>query len=234
MKKLLYILLAFNLVSCGGGGSDDTPAPPPPQANRAPTTPSLTAPTNDLLCVDNTVTFEWSASTDADGDTISYEIQVATDNAFNTISESRSVSTTSTSITLDDDKAYYWRVKATDPENASSAYSSVYKFYTYGIGVENHLPFAPELESPSLHAVVQTDTGKVVLKWNASDVDTEDTLTYDVYFGTNNPPSGDPVAVSTNELEVDITASTTYFWKVAVKDNNGGITIGQLWTFKTD
>lgn len=234
MKNLLYILVVFNLISCGGGGGDDTPPPPPVQENRTPTAPNLTAPADELLCVDNTVTFEWSASTDADGDAITYEIQIATDNGFNTIVESKSISSTSISVSLQDDTAYYWRVKAKDTENASSGYSTTFKFYTYGIGVENHLPYAPGLEAPLLNAVVNPDSGKVLLKWNASDVDTNDTLTYDVYFGTDNPPTGDPATTSNKELEVDIEASKSYFWKVVVKDNNGGITIGQVWAFKTD
>ena len=234
MRKIISILFAINLVSCGGGGGDDTPPPPQPQVNRAPTAPSLVAPADELLCVDNTVSFQWNASTDPDGDNLTYEIQVSTDNGFNAIAESKTLSGTTTSFTLEDDKAYYWRVKASDPENASSGYSTVFKFYTYGIGVENHLPYAPELESPALHSIVQPDTGKVVLKWNASDVDTGDTLSYEVYFGTSNPPEGDPHTVSTNQLEVDIIASTIYFWKVVVKDDKGGITIGQIWTFTTD
>jgi hypothetical protein len=66
-------------------------------------------------------------------------------------------------------------------------------------------------------------------------VDTSDALTYDVYVGTSNPPTaklGDNI--SANSLTVSVNASTNYYWKVVVKDNKGGQTIGQIWNFVTD
>lgn len=233
MKKIFfYLLLGLTCVSCGGGGGSE-PEPPPP-VNRAPSSPSLVAPVDELLCVDSTVSLQWSASTDPDGDNITYEIEIATDNAFSNIAQSTSVSGTSTSVTLEDDKAYYWRVRASDPKNAKSGYSPTRKFYTYGIGVTNHLPFAPTLEAPTNNAVVAPTGGKVTLEWTASDVDTEDTLSFDVVWGTDNPPTENTMSSSATTLEVTVSASTTYYWKVIVKDNNGGETIGQIWTFKTD
>ena len=86
---------------------------------------------------------------------------------------------------------------------------------------------------PALNANIQTTT--TALEWNASDVDTSDALTYDVYFGTVNPPTnkqGDNISAKT--LNVDVTASKNYYWKVVVKDNKGGKTIGQVWNFVTD
>jgi hypothetical protein len=62
-----------------------------------------------------------------------------------------------------------------------------------------------------------------------------DPLTYDVYFGTDNPPT---VVLSPDQSETtiskDLDPSTNYYWKIVVKDNNGGQTIGQTWNFKTD
>ncbi|MDO9038015.1 MAG: hypothetical protein Q7U59_06685 [Lutibacter sp.] len=75
----------------------------------------------------------------------------------------------------------------------------------------------------------------VNLQWTAIDVDTNDTLTYDVYFGTVNPPTA---IVSANQSEktysASLLASKTYYWKVTVKDNKGGQTVGQVWSFTTD
>jgi hypothetical protein len=73
------------------------------------------------------------------------------------------------------------------------------------------------------------------LEWNESDVDDNDTLIFDVYFGIPNPPTakiGDNQTVKT--LDVNVDASKSYYWKVVVKDNNEGETIGQIWNFKTD
>lgn len=234
MKRLLFSLaLSFSLVSCGGGGGGDTPPPPPPPTNTAPSTPTLVYPTNNLLCINNAVQFQWNTSTDAQGDAITYQIQVAKDSQFSQIAHTLTGSTTSRSISLEKGVAYYWRVKATDSKNASSSYSSVFQFYTEGVGVTNYLPFSPELVSPTLNSVVQTtDT---TLEWTASDVD-NDPLTFDVYFGTDNPPTA-KVADSQSGLSYQVTgltASTDYYWKVVVKDDKNGQTIGQVWSFKTD
>ncbi|MBL4939581.1 MAG: hypothetical protein JKY16_04780 [Lutibacter sp.] len=233
MKKYLFIItFSLILVSCGGGSGDD-PIPTPEPENKAPSTPTLSAPTNGKLCIDNSVSFQWSNSIDPDGDTVSYQIQVAKDNQFNQITHTLSGSATNQSISLERGIAYYWRVKATDSKNLSSSYSSTFNFYTEGEGESNHLPFSPEIVQPALNSIVQTATA--TLEWTANDVDTNDNLTFDVFFGAVNPPTekmGDNQTAST--LSVDVDSSTNYYWKVVVKDNNGGTTTGQIWYFNTD
>jgi hypothetical protein len=234
MKKTLYILALISVLwSCGGSGGEDTPTPPPTPVNNAPTTPTLVYPTNNLLCIDNVLGFDWNASTDADGDSVTYQLQVAKDAGFSQLVHTVTESSTLRTLSLEKGIAYYWRVKATDSKNLSSSYSSINQFYTEGEGVSNHIPFSPELVLPTLNSVVQTPTAK--LEWNASDVDTSDTLIFDIYFGTANPPTekiGNNQTVKT--LDVDLVSSKDYYWKVVVKDNNGGEAIGQVWNFKTD
>ena len=231
MKKVLYLVIAtFILWSCGGGS--DTPDPDPTPVNNAPTTPSLSNPTDGEFCTDNSQTFSWNASTDPDGDSINYLLEIATDNSFSQGLQSFNTSSTSRTVTLDKGTAYYWRVKATDSNNESSNYSSTFDFYTEGEGVTNYLPFSPSIVSPELNAVVSTATA--TLEWDSSDVD-NDPLTYTVYLDTVNPPV---TAVSTDQTgktyEATLANSTTYYWKVEVSDDNGGTTIGQVWNFTTD
>ena len=231
MKKYLYITLVSTLLYACGGGGGTTPTPTP--VNTAPTVPTLTNPTNNQLCINNTVVFEWNASTDKEGDAITYQLQVATDNQFTAIAHSTTASTPTTTITLDKGTAYYWRVKATDSKQAASAYSSVFKFYTEGIGAVNHVPFAPELVSPAMNAAVTTSP--VDLQWTATDVDTSDTLTYDVYAGTVNPPTTKvAAAITTTTFSYTPTVQATNYWYVIVKDNHGGQTQGQVWSFAKD
>lgn len=228
MKKYLYIaVIGMVFWSCGGG--DD---PPPAPENKAPSTPVQVYPANNDLCIDNAVNFQWNASTDPNGDVISYIVDVSKTSSFSTIAATKTVTTTSTSISLEKGVAYYWRITAKDSKGLSSPVSSANGFYTEGIGVSNYVPFSPVLVAPSLGSTVQTTTAN--LQWTASDVD-NDTLTYDVYFGTANPP----ISVATNQSATSyttptLTASTTYYWKVVVNDGKGGQTIGQTWNFKTD
>ena len=232
MRKYLSLLIALTLWSCGGGGGGDDPPDPPPPTNRAPSAPTQSAPTNNLLCIDNSVQFQWSSSTDPDGDAVSYQLQIATDNQFTQNLITRTVATTSTTVSLSRGVAYYWRVKAVDSKNASSAYSSTFSFYTEGDGISNHLPFIPVLVSPEMDQVVTT--ASVSLEWTASDVD-DDPLTFDVYFDTVNPPANVQSSdQSGTTLNVNLSASTNYYWRVVVKDDKGGQTIGQVWKFKTD
>lgn len=235
MKHIsLLVILGVLVASCSssGGGGDDGPIDPPTENQAPEKVGSLAYPTNNLLCTTNILNFEWSAATDPDGDAVSYVLEISETNDFSTLKESLTVSGTTRTVTLEKGVAYYWRVKVVDSKNASSEYSSTYQFYTEGIGQTNHLPFSPELVSPELNASL--NGASTILEWNASDVD-NDPLTYDVYFDTNTAPTtkvGDNQTAKT--LSVDLSASTTYYWKVVVKDDKGGQAIGQVWSFTTN
>ncbi len=193
----------------------------------------LPLPVDNKLCVSNSVNFEWNKSTDSDNGTITYELQIAEDNQFTDIVETIESVSNFQDIELEKNTDYYWRIKATDTEGLASDYSAVYKFYTAGDAVVNHLPFAPELVAPTINSTVSAAT--VSLKWNATDVDENDELTYDVYFGTVNPPT-EKISENNAAQTTDVTleAAKLYYWKVVAKDDNGGETVGQVWKFKTE
>lgn len=250
MKKFIYIIMISVIIgSCGGSGGNDPTPTPEPTVNKPPTTPTMVYPSNNLLCIDNSINFQWNTSTDPDGDSITYQIQVSTDNQFSQIIHSENVSSTSKTFSLEKGISYYWRVKSTDGKTDSS-YSSIFNFYTEGVGISNYLPFLPELKSPVLNSIVQHTTIK--LEWKSSDVDNEDILTFEVYLGTiedniRSSNQGDLINLTTYSIIQDgsdstlysisdfpLNSSTYYYWKVIVKDGNGGETIGQVWNFKTD
>jgi hypothetical protein len=226
MKKIINsVVISLLVLSCTGEDSVQ---------NTAPTVPTLVAPINNKLCIDNTVSFEWNASTDAQKDPIIYQLQIATDNQFTQIVKTDESSLPAQTVTLNKGVAYYWRVKATDTNNASSNYSSSYSFYTEAVAVTNHLPFMPQLTLPELNANINGTT--VSLVWTATDVDTNDALTYDIYLGTVYPPTTKVGSAVTNtSLAINtLQPATIYYWKVVVKDNKGGETIGQVWSFRTN
>lgn len=231
MRKIRYITLMSSLfISCGGGGNEPIAEP----QNTAPSIPSLVAPTNSKLCINNSVTFEWAASTDTEKNPIIYQIQVASDNLFNQIVKTSEGSALSQTFDLEKGKAYYWRVKATDSKNAGSKYSATYSFYTEGVALSNYVPFSPQLVRPVLNSTITSTTA--TLEWTASDADATDVLSYDVYCGIDNPPTlkvGN--SISTKSLNVtSLIPTKNYYWKVVVKDNKGGETSGQIWEFKTN
>ena len=227
IKHISFIFICLLIVSCGGSSKGDLK-----EVNLLPSIPILTDPANNLLCISNDLVFQWVASSDGNGDAITYYVEIATDNQFSDIIYSASGSVTSLNITLDKGVAYYWRVQATDSQNADSGYSLTYNLYTELEGISNHLPFAPDLVGPAFGA--SETSGFTDLQWNASDID-GDPLVYDVYFGTDNPPTA-LVAENQSEtmLEVATQPATQYYWKTVVKDGQGGQTIGQVWNFSTN
>lgn len=236
MKKV-YIYLAVILglaYSCSsGGGAGETPEEEQVEIiNTAPTTPTQVYPLNNTLCINNTIDFQWNASSDVDNDRISYEVEVSENSDFSTFAETKTVSNNTTKITLEKGKSFYWRVKAVDDQDAKSSFSDVSQFLTEGDGVSNHLPFVAELVAPNSDELI-TGTA-VTLSWTASDFD-NDPLTYDVYLDT----AANPVTkVSENQTATTFSATglmptENYYFKIVVKDGNGGVTIGQVWSFRT-
>ncbi|OYX23113.1 MAG: hypothetical protein B7Z06_10690 [Flavobacteriales bacterium 32-35-8] len=235
MKKIsLFILsvVVFSSCSSGDGGSDNPSSTP--VNNSAPTTPGLSYPTNNLVCISNTITFEWNAATDAQNDVVSYQLQIATDNGFTQNLNSSTITSLNKQVTLEKGKLYYWRVKAIDSKNTSSSFSVINNFYTEGHGVVNHVPFAPVLVTPVLNS--NQLKGTINLSWTAVDADATDVLKYDVYFGTANPPTEKVAAdllLKTYDVKNVLNAGN-YYWKVVVKDGKGGTTVGHVWNFKAN
>jgi MYXO-CTERM domain-containing protein len=92
------------------------------QGNKAPPTPALLAPNAGARLVDGRVRFEWTASTDPNGDAVSYLIEVQRDSA-----PFLSHTTAATFLALEaplPSGSYVWRVRAMDHYGAPSAYSS--------------------------------------------------------------------------------------------------------------
>jgi hypothetical protein len=235
--RILYsIFLSLILISCGGGGDEPTPIPPTttPVTNTAPTVPTLTSPKDIELCINNTIVFKWSISTDAEGNAIVYQLQIAEDKEFTKGVISKESPNAETSHKLDKGKAYYWRVKATDSNNAASTYSSTFSFYTEGVTLTNHLPFIPQLVAPQSNSTIAGLT--TTLSWTGSDVDTDDVLTYDVYLSTKTTSTTKVVDNKTTNtyIATSLQPTTVYYWRVVVKDGKGGATEGQVWSFKTN
>jgi len=228
MKNIIVLSLLWIFISCGGGGSKGGGE----TTNNPPAVPGLIYPQSNMLCINNVVTFNWKASEDPEGDTVKYEIQVSDSNSFSSLLHSEILTGVSRTFSLEKGLIYYWRVKAVDAKDAASNFSSAYQFYTEGVAVTNYVPFLPSLVKPTLNQVVNTQS--VTLEWDAVDVDTSDTLVYDVYFGENSNPSLVISDHPNKNYTLSVSSAKTYYWRVEVKDNSGAKSTGKVWLFKTD
>ena len=218
MKKIKYIFLVFIsliMISCGGkddsgGGDVDPPDPVNP-----PTVSSLISPANNTECLDGeNVEFRWNSSQYTDTYTI---------NVKNLLTQSViSQNTTSTNITIQLEKGqpYSWYIVSSSNSTSDTSESEKWKFYLKGEQTSNYAPFPADLIKPKAEETLSP--GSIVFEWSGSDVDTGDTLTYDLYLGATNPPT---TKIQSNISSTQVTQSITdvgiYYWKVVTKDNSG-------------
>ncbi len=93
-------------------------------------------------------------------------------------------------------------------------------------------PLVPSNPSPPNGSTGQLSS--LILSWSCGDPD-GDFLTFDIYFGTTNPPA---FMVSAGQSDTtcarnDLSRFTTYFWRVVAKDALGDSTSGPVWSFTT-
>lgn len=226
MKKIIYILFSVTVISCSSGSAGEDIF----EENTAPSKPFLITPSNNQLCTETELNLQWQTSLDGEGDEVLYLLQVALNADFSAIFHESNVSQTSKKLTFEGGKNYYWRVKALDTKQNSSEFSAVYSFYSEGEGVENHVPFLPELVAPTQASSIAP--GFVKLEWTATDLDTEDVLNYEVFLGTSsNALQSKASNLADKFYNIELNSADTYYWRVDVKDGNGGVTIGQVWKF---
>lgn len=233
MKNIIYILvISLICASCSSGSGDDPGGEQ--NKNSTPSVPVLVFPSQNQLCIDNTLNFNWNASTNEDGSSVIYTFEIATDNQFTNIVVSEIQTSLSKIVTLDKGVAFYWRVKAKSIKNIESAYSAVSQFYTEEVPNTNNLPFSPANVTPF---VGQNFDGvsTISLEWTASDVD-NDPLKFDVYFGKDKNALSlvsEDIENTTLQVTAD-TANTIYYWQVVAKDDKSAQTRGPVWDFKVN
>ncbi len=226
MRKVIKTIALLSLplfVACGGGSSEPV--------NEAPSKVSLVYPTPNLLCIDNTITFDWSDATDPNNDNVSYKVEVSGNREMSNIVKTQTASTSQVNITLDKGTALYWRVTATDAKGLAGDPSEVNAFYTKGEGETNTAPFTAELVSPA-DEKSDVAAGTVTLTWKGADSNTSDTLKYDVFLGETADLTTEKVKDLTDSTHnEDVVTGKTYYWKINTTDSAGAKSIGQVWSF---
>lgn len=232
MKKQIFIIvMSLLMVSCGGG-SDDGPGEVTPPSNSKPSSVNLVYPSENLLCIDNTIAFNWTQATDPDNDVVRYKITVSNSRNLTNPIEDRTISGTLINIILEKDAAYYWRIIAVDSEGNEADPSPTYAFYTSGEGVSNYAPFTAELVAPIENSNV--GAGTVNLTWRGADTNQDDVLTYELFFGESSDPALFSSGLSQESTEVTVEIGKQYYWKVNTLDDSGAKSIGQVWSFNVN
>jgi hypothetical protein len=107
--------------------------------------------------------------------------------------------------------------------------------YTVTISQSNDAPDAFELIEVENNAIDVLPTPKFV--WHSSDDVNLDTVSYDLYVDSNEQPE---ILVAENQLDTTYTLASSqslslakdYFWKVVAKDDRGGETSSEIFSFK--
>jgi len=192
--------------------------------NSPPVIPNNPVPYDGETDVDVDVDLSWDGG-DPDGDPVTYDVYFGT-----TTPPLKQVSNQSWTSwdpgTMDNDETYYWKIVAWDSYDASSV-GNEWHFITE----LNLPPFPPSNPDPyngETDVEVNAD-----LYWSGGDPD-GDPVTYDVYFGTANPPSKASSNQSSNTYDPGtMDVDETYYWKIVAWDDKGESNSGPIWSFST-
>ncbi|MFC1725381.1 hypothetical protein ACFL4T_07115, partial [candidate division KSB1 bacterium] len=193
--------------------------------NQAPNLPASPSPANGASGVALTTGLSWTGG-DPDGHAVTYDIYFGTSSSPPLVKSNNST-TSYNPNTLSSGTTYYWKIVAKDAYGASTA-GSVWSF----TALANQAPNQPGLVMPADGA--DDVSFYAAFEWTGGDPD-GDTVRYDFYFGTTNPP---PLLQADNTLNMyymidNFSETTIYYWKIVAKDEHGASTAGPVWTFTT-
>jgi hypothetical protein len=195
--------------------------------NAPPGAPRSPQPTSGAIGVDPGASLTWQSGGDPEGDAVVYDVYFG---PFNPPPLAGSTAFTSFDPPdgIDYDTTYFWRVEARDARGGRTS-GPLWRFSTRS---QNYPPSAPS--SPHPGAGLTGVPATVVLTWDESHDPDGDDVTYEVYFGTSNPPvfSGERSTASFDPPG-DLAYMTTYRWRIVARDEDGAETTGPLWSFTT-
>jgi hypothetical protein len=191
--------------------------------------PSNPTPAHHATNVSIYADLSWTGGDPDLGDAVFFDVYFGTSSSPPKVSANQSA-TLYQPATMNYFTTYHWRIVSWDIHGASSV-GPLWEFTTTYI--PNHPPFIPSNPIPENHT---TNVGiSIHLNWTGGDPDPGDTVTYDVYFGTSNPPPLIALAVPSASFDPGtLNNSRTYYWKIITWDNRGASTSGPVWDFSTE
>ena len=76
--------------------------------------------------------------------------------------------------------------------------------------------------------------GTISLNWKGADTNTDDVLSYELFFGETIDPPLVSSDLTSETSDIAVESGKTYYWKVNTLDNFGAKTIGQVWNFSVN
>jgi len=194
--------------------------------NNPPNIPSNPTPANGATNIPINTDLSWTGGDSDPGDTVTYDIYFGPTNPP-PIQSHNQTGTTYDTGTMIYSTMYYWKIKSWD-NHGESITGPTWGFTTH-VNNPPNIPSSPTPSNGATSIIITTD-----LSWTGGDPDAGDTVTYDVYFGTTNPPSirvhnQSGITYDTGTM----TYSTTHYWKIKSWDNHGASTTGPTWNFTT-
>jgi hypothetical protein len=202
------------------------------QPNNPPYIPNNPHPSDHETNVSIHSTLSWTGGDSDLNDTVTYDVYFGRDFGGIVIYTKISANQSDTFIQLDSldyNTTYQWMIVAWDDHHS---YTGSDWWYFTTEQEPNTPPAAPSNPIPNdnqTNISVQTN-----LNWTCSDPDSNDTLTYDIYFGTIY--SQEKIASNQTTPSYDLPHllyGKQYYWRIIAWDNHHTSTNGPLWTFTT-
>ncbi|WP_422107839.1 hypothetical protein [Winogradskyella sp.] len=230
MKKIVYTLFALMLLVACKDTTDDGPIVNEDAGQDPIEGVRLVFPFEDTLCneginptpTESTVFFEWDPNNNAQVYTLTIE-NLASGNTVQYETEDFIFP-----VTIERAVAFRWFV--TYNFQGETKESAVWNFYNAGPGIQSYPPFSAELIAPSMAQIIPTTTS-VVLEWVGSDVD-GDIVSYDLHFGTDNPPELVTTDITATQIAVTVVPGTIYYWQIVTKDAEGNSSESGVFQFR--
>jgi N-acetylneuraminic acid mutarotase len=188
--------------------------------------PVTQSPANQSTNISLAPLLQWQK---VDGAT-SYSVQISVETAFTKLLFYKQAIATNYYQTpqglLTGSTRYYWRIRANNG-NIVSPWSTTWSFFT------NNSPIIPNNPYPTDNAIDMNNS--LTLSWTCSDIDPNDTISYDVYLIDFYPPTVkiDSNLITTQCLTGNLKKGVTYYWRVVAKDNYGNLVSSPIWMFTT-
>jgi len=193
-----------------------------------PNEPTNETPTNNSENVLINIVLNWTCVDPDPGDKLSYDVYFGKISPPEKVGEGNQSETSYNPGLLDHLTRYYWRIVAWD-KTGNYASGPIWNFETRQNQPPNE-PTNPDPENGSTNISIDK-----VLSWSGGDPDPGETVTYDVYFGSSNPPSKvvDNHTATSYDPPGSLDYVTIYYWKIVAWDNHSASSVGPLWNFST-